>query len=137
MVERRAQHARHREGSHPTIPERLAQRRSSPRLWRVRLCDRPVDRFVEANLSRVVDPGQVNVSYGIFQPFRGRGLALLAIDLMEQYLRTSTEARQIVVRIAPANTASLRVAEKAGFTLIGVFDEPEGRLVRYVRDICR
>jgi RimJ/RimL family protein N-acetyltransferase len=62
-------------------------------------------------------------------------LALRAIDLMDEYLRTATEARQIVLRIAPGNTASLKLAEKAGFTLCGSFDEPEGRLVRYVRDL--
>jgi RimJ/RimL family protein N-acetyltransferase len=54
---------------------------------------------------------------------------------MDEYLRTATEARQIVLRIAPANTASLKLAEKAGFTFCGLFDEAEGRMVRYVRDI--
>jgi RimJ/RimL family protein N-acetyltransferase len=91
--------------------------------------------FVEVNLARLCGPGQVNVSYGIFQEWRGRGLALRAIDLMGQYLQMATEARQMVLRIAPANTASLRVAEKGGFTLLGEFDEPEGRLVRYARDV--
>jgi RimJ/RimL family protein N-acetyltransferase len=91
--------------------------------------------FIEANLARLVGPGQVNVSYGIFSEWRGQGLALRALDLMDEYLRTATDARQIVLRISPANTASLKLAEKAGFTLCGVFDEPEGRLVRYVRDL--
>jgi RimJ/RimL family protein N-acetyltransferase len=54
---------------------------------------------------------------------------------MDEYLRTATEARQIVFRIAPANAASLKLAEKASFTFRGLFDEPEGRMVRYVRDI--
>jgi RimJ/RimL family protein N-acetyltransferase len=54
---------------------------------------------------------------------------------MDQYWRTATEARQIAPRIAPANIASLKFAEKAGFTFRGVFDEPEGSMARYVRDI--
>jgi len=91
--------------------------------------------FIEVNLARLVEPGQVNVSYGVFRQWRRQGLALRAMDLMDEYLRTATEARQIVLRIAPANTASLKFAEKAGFTLRGLFDEPEGRLVRYVRDL--
>ena len=91
--------------------------------------------FIEVNLARLVEPGQVNVSYGMFRQWRRQGLALRAIDLMDEYLRTATEARQIVLRIAQANTASLKLAEKAGFTLRGLFDEPEGRLVRYDRDL--
>src|SRR5215472_3945598 len=91
--------------------------------------------FVEANLAFLRDPNQVNVSYGIFPEWRGRGLALRAIDLMDQYLRIATEARQTVLRIAPTNTASHRIAEKGGFTFCGVFYEPEGRLLRYVRDL--
>ena len=54
---------------------------------------------------------------------------------MEQYLQSATEAKQMVLRIVPENAASIRVAEKSGFTLLGVFDEPEGRLVRYVKDM--
>jgi RimJ/RimL family protein N-acetyltransferase len=91
--------------------------------------------FIEVNLARLVEPGQVNVSYGVFRQWRRRGLAMRAIDLMAEYLRTATEARQIVLRIAPANIASLKLAQKAGFTFRGLFDEPEGRMVRYVRDI--
>ncbi len=91
--------------------------------------------FIEVNLARLVNPGEVNVSYGIFPQWRRQGLALRALDLMDRYLRMATEARGIVLRISPANTASLRLAEKAGFALQGFFDEPEGRMARYLRDI--
>jgi RimJ/RimL family protein N-acetyltransferase len=91
--------------------------------------------FVEVNLARIVEPGQVNVSYGVFRQWRRQGMAVRTINLMDQYLRTATEARQIVLRIAPANVASLKFAEKAGFAFRGLFDEPEGRMARYVRDI--
>ena len=89
--------------------------------------------FIEVNLARIVEPGQVNVSYGVFREWRRQGVALRALDLMDEYLRTATDARQIVLRIVPANTASLKLAEKAGFTFCGLFDEPEGRMARYVR----
>lgn len=91
--------------------------------------------FIEVNLARVVEPGQVNVSYGVFPQWRRQGVALRAINLMDEYLRTATEVRQMVLRIVPENTASLKLAEKAGFTFCGLFDEPEGRMVRYIRDI--
>jgi RimJ/RimL family protein N-acetyltransferase len=91
--------------------------------------------FIEVDLARLAEPGQVNVSYGVFPQWRRQGVALRAISLMDEYLRTATEARQMVLRIAPANTASLKLAEKAGFTFCGVFDEPEGRMARYVRTL--
>ena len=91
--------------------------------------------FIEVNMARLVEPGQVNISYGVFRQWRRQGVALGAINLMDEYLRTATDARQMVLRIAPENIASLKLAEKAGFIFCGVFDEPEGRMVRYVRDI--
>ena len=93
--------------------------------------------FVEANLALLAEPGHVNISYGIFAPWRGRGLARRAIDLIEQYLRSSTDAQQLVLQIAPENVRSLAVAEKAGFTRVGVFHLPQGTLVRFTRNICR
>src|ERR1041384_2388727 len=91
--------------------------------------------FIEVNLARLAGPNQVNISYGVFRPWRRQGLAVRAINLMGEYLRTATDARQMVLRIVPENTASLRLAEKAGFTFCGLFDEPEGRMARYVRDV--
>jgi len=93
--------------------------------------------FIEVNLARLVGPGEVNVSYGIFPQWRRRGLAVRAINLMDQYLRTATDSRQMVLRIAPANTASLKLAEKAAFTFLGLFDEPEGQMAIYVRELAR
>ena len=55
--------------------------------------------FVEANLELLGNPAEVNVSYGIFSPWRGRGLAGRAIDLVAEYLRSATEARGIVLQI--------------------------------------
>ncbi len=60
-----------------------------------------------------------------------------AIDLLEQYLGKTTEATHMVLRIFPGNTPSLKLAEKAGFTLQGLFDEPEGRMARYIRALAR
>ena len=90
---------------------------------------------IEANLAYQSVPGQVNVSYGVFLNWRGKGVAQRALNLMSSYLKRSTGLRQMVVRIAPENTASLRVVEKAGFHCLGTFDEPNGRMVRYARDL--
>ena len=101
--------------------------------------DCPTNRLIgsiEANLAyrlEPVAPGQVNVSYGVFPGWRGRGIAGRALDLMSLYLRSFTDLHQMVVRVACENTASLRVVEKAGFQFLGIFDEPEGRMARYAR----
>jgi RimJ/RimL family protein N-acetyltransferase len=100
--------------------------------------DCPTNRligFVEANFAVLLEPGQVNVSYSVFPQWRRKGIALRALDLIDVYLRSTTNARQIVLRIAPANTASMKLAERAGFTFLGLIDEPEGLLARYVRDV--
>jgi len=90
---------------------------------------------IEANLAYRSVPGQVNVSYGVFPGWRGKGIAQRALDLMGSYLRNSTEVRRIEVRIECDNAASLRVVQKAGFEFLGIFDEPKGRMARYVRDL--
>ncbi len=90
---------------------------------------------IEANLALLCQPGQVNVSYGVFPAWRGKGIAVRALQLMSVYLRTSTEARQMVLRISAKNAASIRAAEKSDFIFVGVFDEPEGSMVRYARNL--
>ena len=91
--------------------------------------------FVEANLELLGNPAEVNVSYGIFFPWRGRGLAGRTIDLVAEYLRSATEARGIVLQIAPENVRSIRVAEKAGFARVEVHEVAESQRVRYVRNL--
>jgi RimJ/RimL family protein N-acetyltransferase len=90
---------------------------------------------IEANLGFFSQPGRVSVSYGVFPVWRGKGVAGRALELMSVYLRTCTEARQIVLRVAAENISSLRVAKKAGCILVGVFDEPEGRMVCYIKNL--
>ena len=71
---------------------------------------------VEANLSLpTLKPGQVNISYGVFSEWRGQGIALRAVHLLCAYLRTATDAQEAIIRVAPTNHASAKVAVKAGF----------------------
>ena len=91
---------------------------------------------IEANLAfPLLEPTQANVSYGVFPAWRGNGIALRALRLMGAYLKSVSGMRQMVLRISCENAASLRVAEKSGFQLLGIFEEPEGRMVRYVFDL--
>jgi RimJ/RimL family protein N-acetyltransferase len=114
----------------------MAHRRPASRPFGVFDCghDRLIG-FVEANLELFGNPAEVNVSYGIFFPWRGLGLAGRANDLVAEYLRSATGARGIVLQIAPENGCSIRVAEKAGFARVGVHEVAEGQRVRYVRKL--
>jgi RimJ/RimL family protein N-acetyltransferase len=53
------------------------------------------------------------------------GSAGRAIDLGAEYLRSATEARGIVLQIAPENSCSIRVAEKAGFAEVNASLAPK------------
>ncbi|HEY3743008.1 MAG TPA: GNAT family N-acetyltransferase [Bryobacteraceae bacterium] len=90
---------------------------------------------VEANLAYVLESDQVNVSCGVFPEWRGRGVALRALDLMGEYLAAATDVRQMILRIAPENTKSVKLAVKAGCVFLGVFDEANGTFARYARDV--
>lgn len=91
---------------------------------------------VEVNLAHHGKPGEMNVSYGIFREWRRRGMAQRALELMGEYLRVETDVRQIVLRIALENQASIKMAEKAGFECLGGFEEPEGLMMRYSKDVA-
>jgi len=77
---------------------------------------------IEANLAfPLLEPTQANVSYGVFPACRGNRTALRALRLMGAYLKSVSGMCQMVLRISCENTASLRVAEKSGFQLLGIF----------------
>lgn len=88
---------------------------------------------IEANLAYRSVLGQVNVTYGVFAGWRGKGIARRALELMARYLKTETDVCQMVVRIAPGNEASVKVAERSGFEFVGIFEEAAGTMARYVR----
>jgi RimJ/RimL family protein N-acetyltransferase len=60
-------------------------------------------------------PGQVNVAYGLYPSWRGRGLATQAVLLVSRYA-AGEGANEAVIRVEPENTASAAVARRAGFT---------------------
>ncbi|MEU5384792.1 GNAT family N-acetyltransferase [Kitasatospora cineracea] len=88
-------------------------------------------RFAGAGLA----PGQVNVAYGLYPPWRGRGLATRAVLLASRYAagEGGTEA---VIQVEPENPASAAVALRAGFTRSGPAHGEDGtRFERYGLDL--
>ncbi len=82
-------------------------------VWRSgRLCGYvDFDPDVEA-----LEPGEVNLAYAVHPWARGQGVAVEAVRLVCEVLRRQRVGRRAAIRVEPENTASVRVAEKAGFT---------------------
>lgn len=70
-------------------------------------------------------PGQVNVAYGLYPPWRGHGLATRAVLLVLRYAASEGE-REAVIQVEPDNPASAAVARRAGFTLTTQLHDDDG-----------
>ncbi|WP_308346887.1 GNAT family N-acetyltransferase [Streptomyces sp. ISL-66] len=79
--------------------------------------------------------GQVNIAYGLYPAWRGRGLATHAVNLVCQYA-TAQGATQAVIQVDPENPASAAVAHRWGFTYATQLPDADGtRFDWYIRDI--
>lgn len=77
--------------------------------------------------------GRVEVGYGVAPAARGRGAATAALHVL---LRKAFEAgaTELLAEVAPANKASTRVVQKAGFEPVGDRVDGDGELlVQWVR----
>ncbi|MET7768885.1 GNAT family N-acetyltransferase [Nocardia sp. NPDC005366] len=80
--------------------------------------------------------GQADLAYGLHPDRRGRGLATRAVVLGCRFLARAGLAEEAVLRIDPANAASVAVARRAGFHYFRSTDEPgQGRLDWYYQAV--
>ena len=70
--------------------------------------------------ARVHAEGIVEVGYWVKAEARGRGVATRALRLLARYAVAELGAKRVQLTTDPANVASQRVAEKAGFRREGV-----------------
>jgi RimJ/RimL family protein N-acetyltransferase len=70
--------------------------------------------------ARLHDEGVVEIGYWVRADARGRGVATRALVLIARFAVTELGARRIQLTTDPANVASQRVAEKAGFRREGI-----------------
>jgi RimJ/RimL family protein N-acetyltransferase len=71
--------------------------------------------------------GMVEVGYAIAPAFRGRGFGHGALRVLLDRAFRAAEVTVIRASIAPSNTASRRIVETAGFSLVGSqIDEEDG-----------
>jgi RimJ/RimL family protein N-acetyltransferase len=80
--------------------------------------------------------GNVEVGYWAAGPSRGRGLTTRALRLISRWAIDDVGAERVQLRADVLNAASLRVAEKAGFTHEGVlraaaFNQRQNRRIDY------
>ncbi|GAB4003718.1 hypothetical protein GCM10029992_46620 [Glycomyces albus] len=75
-------------------------------------------------------PGEVNLAYGIYAPWRRRGIATKAVLLACDYA-AGRGAVRAVIRCEPANPASAAVAERAGFAPAGRRRDDDGAAHRW------
>jgi RimJ/RimL family protein N-acetyltransferase len=85
--------------------------------------------FVESNTAHEGfvghEPGDANVSYGLYPSARGKGYASRSVVLMEGYLR-ARGARRAIIRVAPGNERSIAVARRLGYAEHGTAIDEDG-----------
>lgn len=82
-----------------------------------------------------ITDGQVNISYGLYPQWRGRGLVTRAVHLICDYA-TQEGATQAVIRSAPGNPKSAAVAQRAGFRFEQRVTETSDEVFnRHLRDL--
>lgn len=74
--------------------------------------------------------GAVEIAYGIEDPYQGRGFATEAARALVNYARCSEKVQIVRAHTKVENIASQRVLAKAGFSYMGLHDDPDDGLVQ-------
>ncbi|MFI5719433.1 GNAT family N-acetyltransferase [Nocardia sp. NPDC051750] len=78
---------------------------------------------------------QADIRYGIYAPWRGRGVDGRAVVLACRYLARHDAADEAVLRLDPADTASIALAHHLGFHYHRSSSGPEGRLDWFIQAV--
>lgn len=65
------------------------------------------------------DTGTVEIGYGLAAPSRGHGLGTRAVGVLVDWLCARDDVRRVIAHVDPANTPSVRVLVRLGFTRVG------------------
>lgn len=80
------------------------------------IVDDEIVGWVDSDPQHRLREGETNLGYNVFAPHRGNGYATDAVVLMMQWLKSEGDLHTATMSVDRDNHASLRVAEKAGFT---------------------
>jgi RimJ/RimL family protein N-acetyltransferase len=86
---------------------------------------------IDADLDAGHAARQAGLSYGLYPQFRRRGLATRAVRLVCRYLGERGDVDRVLIDVDPANVASSRVAERAGFRFVRHISVDEDHFDRY------
>jgi RimJ/RimL family protein N-acetyltransferase len=95
------------------------------RLWRTGeaaplvIADAAADHPMGMINLRFADDREASVAYNVFPEHRGRGVASRAVELVAGWAFGQLGLERLVLEADPANTASVRVAQRTGFTPAG------------------
>lgn len=77
--------------------------------------------------------GRVEVGYGVAPTARRQGAATIALQILVKIAATAG-ATELLAEVVPANTASLRVVQQAGFLRVGErLDEDNEHVIQWLR----
>ncbi len=81
-----------------------------------------VDRFVVGaiGLHHIEAKHKCELGYWLGRAYWGRGIVTAAVRLVTDYAFERLHLRRVCAKVFPYNPASMRVLEKAGFTLEGI-----------------
>lgn len=87
-----------------------------------------------------VGPNETELGFRLARPFWGQGFASEAVVAVRDYAWTALKLPKLVAFIDPANVASIRVVEKAGFeyerdAMLDGYDHPD-RVYSVVRPVA-
>jgi RimJ/RimL family protein N-acetyltransferase len=84
-----------------------------------------------------LEPGDANVSYGLYPEYRGRGLASSALLKVRDFM-ISKGVQRAIIRVEPENVDSVRLAERCGYVPSGVVVNGVGtQYLVFVDDLTR
>jgi RimJ/RimL family protein N-acetyltransferase len=101
--------------------------------------DADSDALIGNALANHIDPllgvGEVNIAYGVFPSWRGRGVAGRVVELLCGWVGENPTATTAVLKIDADNYGSLAVAKRHGFIADGAINVATGSIDRFVRPI--
>ena len=118
----------------PSTPEQIAEIWHSGAAAPLIISDAATDEPAGLINVQFRDGADPSVAYRVFPAWRGRGFAARALDVVCAWAFAELGVQRLVLEIDERNEASIRVAQRSGFTRCGVTTGDEPPKVVFARD---